>query len=363
MGEKIRMTKRNATVDFLKCYAALLVFICHTYIICKGVFDFEFTQDWQFLLKMPAWAGVWIFMMVSGFLAGTGFFSGKYSLRPEDIGRYFKDRFLKVVAPTWVMISIVYILADPQIPSVSIVFRFITCMFRGGRAANGVGATWYVFCIAWLYLLTPVFVLISKKLEDRFSGKEKKYYIILLCLLASLGLVYRVGGRIMGLEWYRWIYASPIGNIDLFWGGLIISRIRYLSNGKQSKPFRLGAEILLLAVTVFCAYCYFYGETIKPILLSVYRYLMPTVFLIVTGGVLFNSKESTGQNKWEIVLHAGATYTFQYYLWHSLILNNIATALSLRGFSGYLICMLLGAVLTVYISYLMTEMQRAIFKA
>ena len=56
------MTKKNNnTIDFLKCYAALIVFVCHAYIICKDVFGYEFSSGWQFIFKTPAWAGVWIF--------------------------------------------------------------------------------------------------------------------------------------------------------------------------------------------------------------------------------------------------------------------------------------------------------------
>ena len=283
--------KYNVTVDVLKCYAAALVFVCHSYIACNAAFSFEFNSSWQFILKAPAWVGVWIFMIVSGFLAGNGFFAEKYTLTQKGIRKYYKTRFLNVIAPTWVMISIVYILADPQIPSVSIICRFLTCMFRGGDAADGVGATWYVFTVAWLYLLTPLFVFISQKIEGRYCGKETRIYFGLLSVLAVLGMFYRVVGRLSGLTWYRWIYASPLGNIDLFWGGLVISRIRYFLSESEwqnekciTDKIRKATGAGILIATLFCAYCYFYGESTKPILLSVYRYLMPTAFLSLGGG-------------------------------------------------------------------------------
>lgn len=272
----------NVSVDVLKCIAALMVFLCHSYIACSESFEFEFTSGWQFFLKTPAWGGVWIFMIVSGFLAGGGFFSGKYSLTLVGIGQYYKNRILKVVIPTWIMISLVYILADFQIPSLKVMVLFLTCMFRGSGAAEGVGATWYVFSIAWMYFLSPIFVLLLKRLEHRFFGKEERIFYCLFMFFACIGVVYRIGGRMLGLEWYRWIYASPLGNLDLFLGGMIISRIRYFADIKQK--IRISFELLLLFTVIFCEFCYFYGETTKPMLLSVYRYLMPTVFLAAAGG-------------------------------------------------------------------------------
>lgn len=352
--------KRNNTIDFLKCYAALIVFVCHAYIVSKEQFGFEFTHPWQFVLKTPAWAGVWIFVMVSGFLAGSRFWSGKYELNKKGILQYYKDRFINVVLPAWVMVSLVYILSDPQVPSAKTVIEFITCLFRGSGAAVGVGATWYVFSISWLYLLTPLFLFLLKKTEERTKGKKIRVHVGHLILLTILGLAYRVLGRMLGLTWYRWIYASPIGNIDLFFSGMIINRLRTVTKSENAKVRRI-LEVAILFASLVCSYCYFYGETTRPALLSIYRYLMPTAYIFIVGGILLNSRESVSR-RLTGALGVGAVYSFQFYLWHSLVMTNITRAFSLSGISGYVVCLLLGAVLTGYIAFLMTRMQSSFFK-
>lgn len=67
-------------INMLKVAAMILVYFCHCYIVCNHTFGFEFENNWQMLLKTPAWAGVWIFVFVSGYLAENGFAKGKYNL-------------------------------------------------------------------------------------------------------------------------------------------------------------------------------------------------------------------------------------------------------------------------------------------
>ncbi len=276
--------KTNITINILKCYAALIVFICHTYIVCKNAFHFEFTTSWQFVLKTPAWAGVWVFMIVAGFLAADGFFHGRYELTKKGILAYYKNRLIKIIIPTWIMISLVYILADSQFVSGKIVLDYLTCMYRGEGGASGVGATWYVFSIVWLYLLTPLFIFVIQRINNNSDNKEK-VYIFLFCIILILGIVYRVGGRKIGLTWYRWIYASPLGNIDLFFGGMIVKQFKEIRKIKWKKGRAVGLFFVLIILMLACSFMYFYGETTKHSLLSLYRYIMPTAVLIVVGGI------------------------------------------------------------------------------
>lgn len=59
----------NATVNTLKLIATVLVAVCHCWIICNQEFGFELQDNWQILLKTPAWGGVFMFFTISGYLA------------------------------------------------------------------------------------------------------------------------------------------------------------------------------------------------------------------------------------------------------------------------------------------------------
>ena len=155
--------------------------------------------------------------------------------------------------------------------NVESLIRFISLTFRGNNAsvASGIGALWYCFTIFWLYLTTPLLFLIIKKLS------VKGQYLC-LTIIVVLGLAYRVLGRLFGLEWYTNIYSSIIGNLDLYCCAALIASI-YNSKETVSKTKRTIFYIATILLLIFNSFCYFYGETTKPILLSVYRYVCPSL--------------------------------------------------------------------------------------
>lgn len=76
------------------------------------------------------------------------------------------------------------------------VLRFLTCTFIGGTATgmSQIGASWYVFVIMWLYLLTPLLLKGLYWFEKKHEGREIKCYIRLLAVLCAMGILYRAGG-------------------------------------------------------------------------------------------------------------------------------------------------------------------------
>lgn len=188
--------KLNSTVlNVLRVFATLLVFFCHSYIVGRDEFGLEL-HGAMWLLKSPAWGGVWMFFAMGGFLAAFGFDRKNYTIDKEGILRYYKTRFIKVLLPTWIFISLAYIFSMNE-SSISFcnVVQFITCTFNGGGVEEfkAVGATWYVFITMWLYLLTPVLYKMCIKFEVRYHGKECKSYFVLAGIISCLSMVYRGG--------------------------------------------------------------------------------------------------------------------------------------------------------------------------
>ena len=67
----------NTCINVLKILATALVYFCHSWIVCKESFDYE-VHGLYLAFITPAWAGVWIFLVVGGFLAAHGFFGRRY---------------------------------------------------------------------------------------------------------------------------------------------------------------------------------------------------------------------------------------------------------------------------------------------
>lgn len=288
----------NVGISTLKVFAMLIVYICHCYIICKGAFGFEFSHQWQAFLQTPAWAGVWIFVFLSGFLAGKGFISGRYVFTKDGMIKYMKGRIVKVLLPTWIFISLAYILLTPDKPvGWETLLRFLTCTFNGHGGTIAVGASWYVFVVMWLYALTPLFVLLLNKLTD--CGKDRKsVWLVLFCLLV-LGLIYRIFGRMAGLLWYDWIYANVLGCLDLYVAGIIVNylmvSIGEFTNVHSRQMLYISAILLFLLVNV-SSLCYYYGEGSIPALLSLYRYIFLSFYLLLLVVLLVSLVEGDFRN-------------------------------------------------------------------
>ena len=250
-------------IDVLKVYATLMVFICHSTIIAHQEFGFELQGVWR-ALNTPAWGGVWMFFTLGGFLAAYGFDQQKYTLDKTGIIRYYKGRFIKVLLPTWIFISLMYIaqMNEANVSFITIV-QFLTCTFNGsGAGIKLVGASWYVFITMWLYLLAPWLYKGIMHLENRQKGQEIRSFIILLSLVCLVGLAYRfIGYRLFRLDYYTWMYANVLGSIDLFIIGMIGCRlVHYLPTAinPQRLQFAKVTWIIVLIVisTIFSGWIY-----------------------------------------------------------------------------------------------------------
>ena len=98
----------STALNILRVFAAAMVFFCHSTIVANDTFGLQL-EGLQRLIITPAWGGVWIFLVMGGFLAAYGFDSQKYEMNKEGILKYYRGRFIKVLLPTWIFLSLVYI--------------------------------------------------------------------------------------------------------------------------------------------------------------------------------------------------------------------------------------------------------------
>lgn len=245
-----------------------------------------------------------------------------------------------------------------------VLLRVFFCVFNGGGfSVKGIGAIWYICIVAWLYLLTPLFVYMLDKYENKHRGEEFKYYTILAITIAAIGMIYRLGGYFFHISWYDWLYANPIACFDLFFIGIIASRAKnYLpecSDGKIHK-YRKYFILLFCLLVVTC--------TIKPwIFTKFYQFVSPTFFLFVTLGLLLLYSYEVESNFPFLAKRFGewaskiCPYTFAFYLWHTLLLMSVANKLNISNNTlHYLTMLLIGFLLTSYVAFIVTKMNEGI---
>ncbi len=346
-------------VNFLKVTATLMVFVQHMQSIkTKAMFDIRINDHLVgFLFRSPAWAGVWIFFIISGYLAGKGFASGRYSFSLKDIGKYYKNRILKIWLP-----SFVFVVTEMFIEHTSelrnhpeLIKKMILCVFNGQGGYSGMGHTWYIFIIMWLYLAAPLIAFILHQINKHFPDDNKIWLIpnlVLFVFVVLAGFFYRQYARKHGFSWYEKIYTSPFANCDLFISGLILSFI--LSRIKTIKkyisiPAKIVSFAALISFIVLNEYCYLLADA-KKFKLGIYQYIFPTIYIFV---VLFfltahdiTSKKKSPLSFYTVLRHplrltdAFAAVSFYAYLFHMSVANHLHVIFknegTVPGFIGFL---------------------------
>lgn len=369
--------KLNSTaLNILRVFAAALVFFCHSTIVARDCFGLELSGLSRLIIT-PAWGGVWIFLVTGGILAAYGFDSQKYLLNKDGIQKYYKSRIIKVLLPTWIFLSLGYIFKmEESYVSLTGFLRILTCTFNAGGGVGtihikGVGASWYVFIIMWLYLLTPLLLKGLHRFEGRHQGHELKGYMRLIAVLCCVGVLYRFCGYLLWLQfdervYYNWFYANVTGTVDLFAIGMIGERMmHYIPKISDDKIYKFRKLSLWAVLIVACLFLgnYKYQRVI-------YLFMAPSMFAISTIFMImvFSYKSDTVKSRLEgkriaIICNALAPYAFMFYLWHSPLLGYVADKLKIEDLCIHYYAMLvIGGVVTAYVSYLMTTMNQGITK-
>lgn len=290
--------------------------------------------------------------------------------------RFFKKKVVKIYLPCLIFISFAYLLWDSDAKLTGrFLLSLLTCTFNGqGSGISYIGASWYVFVLMWLFLLTPLFNWLLNCWERRCKGREYKGYLLLLCVVIAIGLAYRVVGRWLGLEWYSYIYASVAGGCDLFLSGMIACRLSSFLPSSFKRRRNVTARfawILLAALILLCCFFYFYGEYDEDkysFLVSVYKYVTPSFYIAIACLLLMTSVIPTNTHKENVGIGkiAGTItpYTFEFYLWHSIIYASIAGKLHIQdNFLHFTAVLVIGTLTTGYVALLMTKMNKEISKS
>lgn len=363
------LTLNSTALNILRVYATALVFFCHSTLIAKECFGLQLHGSERFI-NTPAWGGVWMFLTIGGLLAAHGFDQHKYTLDKCGILKYYKGRIVKVLIPTYIFLSLMYVfnMQESHISWITIL-EWLTCTFNGGGAGiKFVGASWYVFIIMWLYLVAPCVIKVMYKYEKKHEGKEFKSYIRFLLVLCLWGIIFRVIGSFLGHYidhsiYYNWFYANVTGTFDLFLLGVIGKRMMsYLPviSDERIILIRRYAVFALLVTTLFFLGNVKYQSTI-------YHVLGPCLFSLSTIAVIIAFSYTSSYMKDLLTLrffNLIAPYTFMFYLWHSPLLAYVAEKIVIYNNHIHFISMLIiGGLVTAYISFLMTKMNNGIIKS
>ena len=322
--------------DILRAIAIFIVFVCHNLSISYDFYP-QYINKFPTFFHLPAWRGVWIFFILSGYLIGKGFYNNKYQTDWKGIFNFVVRRFLRIAPMYYLFLLIIFLFVNP-VPffdkSIFSLIFFVNNYFPGGSIQTGL--LWFVSTIFQLYILSPI---IYKFVLSFIKSK----YLFFLALIVIGGLALRMTQCYWGYDWYKVTYVNTLSNLDLFFGGFLLNQLvnhkdKVLNHKKFlsfCKVFSFIMLFVLVGVNVF-VYCTAESSSIHSRLcLNLYRYIFPSLYLVVTLFVIwaFDSKERVKyapltfanmvKNPIRFVEGFGVI-SFVFYVFHATILQNFA---------------------------------------
>ena len=196
--------------------------------------------------------------MLSGFLIGKGFASGRYGLSRSEIGRFWIRRCLRVMPLYYAVYVVVLVFVLPgslQLHYWPALLRMATFTYNGAQATNPNGATWFVSALMQLYLLAPLMFFCLRPLM-----RNKRWATTAIVVALLIGTYIRYAPVLIEGErstpmavWSRWIYTPIWANLDLFAVGMLASSLA-ANRAAAGKRIR-GAAVAVMVVAWFSVWC------------------------------------------------------------------------------------------------------------
>lgn len=252
----------NICFNFIKIVAAISVFLLHFAIFAfrTGKCDIQSLPTWLFT---PAWTGVWIFFILSGFLIGKGFWTGKYKTdNLKDFSKFYTNRALKILPLYFfiVILDVLFINTNMYFNGSETLSRVLTFRLRNPFVNPMIGNLWFISTIVQLYLLTP---FVWKFILNPISKlKNSKIFLVILMSLLTFGFY---GLRIYwwnnNVSWDYFILCNIIANLDLFFVPFIFSKFTEEQTDTKLKKI-LRYTLIPIIITFFITNTYFMQKVI-----------------------------------------------------------------------------------------------------
>jgi peptidoglycan/LPS O-acetylase OafA/YrhL len=243
-----------------------------------------------------------------------------------------------------VFIGIACVLAFPNfIPEHPYVLKnFLLCIYGSvwdNPAVDGVGATWFVFTLMWLYFLVPGISYLSSKIKKSYM------FFLTIGIFLFIGEVWRYYTLSMEMDWFHYVYTPPYSNAPMFisgviWGYYIVNCSHIIKKTVLSKMLKIFSLTALVIAVLVCTYMFYVcgishvNEIFWQKIFMLYKYSFQSLMAILVMLYLYSFNVDKNQKYDELTLDnviknplrlidSFATISFEFYLIHSLILNRI----------------------------------------
>lgn len=335
-------------INIIKIIATLCVFCLHTSLFSSQWGGFSFSSK-NWLLQTPAWAAVWIFFFVSGYLNGGNFIGKekKYQFSLKSIFDFYKKRLIKVILPTWLFIFVACLISQPEFiaQNPGVLIKILTLRYYNDPGCASIGATWYVFVLAQLYILTPIICFVINWIIEKAGYMKEAIAKLGIVTLCVLGFVYRFYMLKTGAEWTQQVYVPVYSNCDIYISGILLASVQKDREYNKTKyNFFISIALVLFVVTIIVNSAVYYKGNFDSKYIIFYQYFFPSIYIFILSIVL---DMSCGWNicykSHNIILKIIDKFTnisFEFYLVHSMVLYRISPYIKASTPNRYHLCLL-----------------------
>ncbi|WP_158602085.1 acyltransferase family protein [Pararobbsia silviterrae] len=337
---------RNSRIDtllILRGIACLLVVLSHV----KGEFPWAnffvvFGHDYTWTISVTGTTGVWIFFVLSGYLMGKAFYTGRYDYKPRGIARFYRDRFLRIyplyLASIIVSCIIFHETYPIDAPSIRTIAHLLLFSYYG-RTPFPDSVLWTISTEFRFYLLAPLlFFALEKTVSSTRSAVVAAGVFILLQIGFRSWLYLHYAHRVPDWTtfWILHSYIPLIGNFDSFTLGFLLNVfvIKWNAQPRRRQPPRAAGWIVLGISTIVSSYAGYRGLLLaQPGYKPLFFCALESIIVLGVCLTLF-CFESHNNNtlrmpalNWSAIkttplrsFEIFGVVTFGIYLWHMLVL-------------------------------------------
>lgn len=166
-------TQKNYGISITRFIAMITIIICHILQSRSNNLCFYFN------------IGVSIFLFISGYIYG--------SRKINNVTHFYRNRAMRILIPYYLMIIIIIIVNIIQGNSLKIqdILSSLLCLQWYGYTVPNAGHLWYISCIIFCYLITPLLQQIN--IESKNTPLYKKCAFLAI-IIVVLQLTYYLGG-------------------------------------------------------------------------------------------------------------------------------------------------------------------------
>ena len=144
-------------------------------------------EDWISFSKLPHGQEFGYSSSLADIWQVWVFFERRYEYSITGLVRYYLVKVVRILIPTLFFIFLICLLTAPEflVDHPEVVKDILLLKYDGSIAFDGLGATWFIFTLFWLYLIAP-FVCIAFDFIGRFL-KNKSGWFVLLATVIIIG--------------------------------------------------------------------------------------------------------------------------------------------------------------------------------